>query len=49
MNEFPLGSLIKNQERDFILAGTYEKGLSPYNSDNEEARILLNISYKLEK
>jgi hypothetical protein len=47
-NHFPLGSLVKDREREFVLQGKYEKGLPPFNSDNEEARIFLDLSYKLE-
>ncbi|WP_430509926.1 hypothetical protein [Gottfriedia solisilvae] len=45
---FPLGSLVKNKEREFILHSKYEKGLPPFNSDNPEARIIFDISYQLE-
>ncbi len=45
---FPLGSLVKNKEREFILQSKYEKGLPPFNSDNPEARIIFDISYQLE-
>lgn len=45
---FPLGSLVKNREREFTLQGKYEKGLAPFNSDNPESRIIMDISYHLE-
>lgn len=45
---FPLGSLMKNKEREFILQCKYEKGLAPFNSDNREARIIFDMSYHLE-
>lgn len=45
---FPLGSLVENREREFTLQGKYEKGLPPFNSDNQESRIIMDISYHLE-
>jgi len=48
MNEFPLGSLIKNQERKFVIKGVYEKGLPPFNSDNKESRILMDLTYNVD-
>lgn len=47
-NQFPLGSLVKGSKREFVLNGEYLKGLPPFNSGNEEARVILDLSYKIE-
>ncbi|PGS52668.1 hypothetical protein [Bacillus sp. AFS041924] len=45
---FQLGSLNKGKEREFVLNGEFRKGLAPFTRDNQSARVILDISYKIE-